>query len=180
MIKFDLFNLFIAAAALAVSAWAVALSLRTRKADSFARLYDELNSPSFGAAMERVGLWVDALAEQLKKKVSELSEGEIRLAYRKYLQSLSEAGEITKRDELEAARRTIKAWCIKCLLFREAHDLSAAHLGALITPDRAALMLRVFAMTREQADYWKKLPHDPTSRTCSDEPYFARLERAVR
>ena len=103
----------------------------------------------------------------MNKKVGELTEADVRRAYRDHLQPLMELGTNTKHDPLEGARRIVKAWFIKCLLFREARDLSADQLSALITRDRATLMLQVISMTREQTDLWKRLPHDPTSRNSS-------------
>ena len=173
----NLLNSLIALFAFGLSIFVYLLSRRRRQADSFAKLYDEYNTPSFGAHMECIGKWAYELSREKEKDINELSESDIRFKYREHLEALSRAGKNTKDDSLESARRTVKAWFIKCLLYSEARDLSGKHLRALITCDRAAMMFRVFAMTREQTDVWKRLPHVSTSRNSSDEPYFVRLER---
>lgn len=162
--------------ALGISIYTAMRSRRTRQGDSFAKLYDEFNTSSFGAEIERIGEWTTALLTP-GDVTGQPSESDVRRAYRDCYQKLIDAKTGTKLDPLENARRTVKAWFIKCLLYYEARDLSANQLNALITPDRTALMLRVFSMTREQTDVWKRLSHDPTSRNSSDEQYFARLER---
>lgn len=167
---------------LGISIVAVTLSLigffigrNIRRADSFAKLYDELNTRSFGMAMERLGEWIAECAVKLGKARGDLTESEIRSEYRNYLEQLVKNEKVTKEDELEAARRTVKAWFIKCLLFYYAADLTLKQLRHLVTKDRAQLMWGSFFMTREQTDVWNRRSHDPASRFSSDEQYFTGL-----
>ena len=164
--------------AIALSAVAIYISVKTRKADAFARLYDELNTRSFGVAMESVGEWVAQCAVEVGRPRDEMTEADIRGHYRIYLEALPDNHKITKKDDLESARRTVKAWFIKCWLFHKVGDLTRPQLDHLVTDDRTELMWFSFFMTREQTDVWKRRPHDPTSRSSSDEKYFTGLADA--
>src|SRR5687768_1158961 len=124
-------NLAVAVLALGASAWAVALTLRVRQADSFAKLYDEYNSEEFGASLESIAEWVRSVASDLNKDPDALSEADVRLAYRAHLSPMLAAGKNTKHDPLERSRRAVKAWFVKCLLYHEGKDVSANHLRAL-------------------------------------------------
>jgi hypothetical protein len=176
-------SLVVSLAAFAVSYFAWRESRRVRSADSFAKLYDEFNSVSFGRNMESLGNWLDGTALELGKIARDLSSEETRAAYRSHLERLRGSttkadgvGSNTKNDEVEQARRTVKAWFIKCLHYHEAHDITETHVRALITPSRWSLMLRVIDMTREQDAFWKGPSYDGQ---CSDDAYFERLERLV-
>lgn len=170
------FNFAIALCAFAVSFIALARSSRIRKADSFAKLYDECNSHTFGAAMESIGNWVVSTTTN-RHGATPSSEAEVRIAYRCYLDALIQQGSNTKNDELEGARRMVKAWFIKCLLIHESGDLTRRQLFDLIPTGRTLIMWNAFYMTREQTDVWSKLPHNPESRNSTDETYFQRLEK---
>lgn len=171
------FVIVISASALVVSLIALTRSNRTRRADSFAKLYDEYNSSPFGAEIERIGRWLDEVCMDNQKERQHLTESEVRRAYRNYYEPIYNTRDNTKGDPLENARRIAKAWFIKCYLYRKAGDLSIKHFQALLPRDRADLMFRVFQMTREQTDVWMGISHDPKSRNSSDEQYFIPLER---
>lgn len=174
----DSLKLFISVGAFAISIFALWRTNRIRSSDSFAKLYDEVNGPDFGVDMERIGKWINEISGKGIGARDKISSEDVRLAYRKYYETLyNDSKIITKDDPLERSRRNLKAWFIKCLLFYEGKDISRRHLQALITRDRAKLMRNVFDMTREQTDVWKGLSHQPQSRNSSDEPYFCRLER---
>jgi len=172
------FNFVIALCAFAVSIYALARSSRTRQADSFAKLYDECNSHTFGAAMECISNWVVSIPTN-QHSTALPGEAEVRIAYRSYLDVMVRQGSNTKNDELEGARRMVKAWFIKCLLIHESGDLTRGQLLALIPTGRVQIMRNAFHMTREQADVSRKLPHNPESRTSTDETYFERLEKIL-
>jgi len=171
-------GVIISVIAIMLSGVALYVSRNTSKSDRFATLYDELNAPSLGLAMERIGEWIDQCALEMGKPREQLTEADIRDQYRKHLRGVTVDQKITKRDDLESARRTVKAWFIKCCLFYEAGNLDRRQLGYLITDHHNELMWYSFFMTREQADWWKKQGHNPTSRSSSHEPFFKRLADA--
>lgn len=166
-------SLVVSLIAVTVSVVSLYFAAKSRKSDSFAKLYDELNTTSFGVAMERIAEWISDRAASREIDRRELAEADIRRDYRYHLQETDNAA--ATQDELEAARRTVKAWFIKCLLFFEAKDLTREQLGHLVTNDRAQLMWETFFMTREKMDVWSRQPFNPASRFSSDEPYFARF-----
>lgn len=155
---------------------------RARRADRFASLYDELNTSEFGEDMETVGKWLDAVARAAATSREQLSDSDIQKAYRIFLDQLPTVEgnrDNSKKEPVERARRRVKSWYIKCLLYRDADDLSKKQLLTLISRDRASLMLQVFSMTRGQAAFWKKPTGVPSSAATSDVPYFLRLQKLV-
>jgi hypothetical protein len=173
-------SVFIAMVAVLFAALTVWRTEKSRKADSFANLYDEFNKLSFSKEMRIISKWVEEVAKEAKKEVNGISEADIQLAYWDYLLPIYESGDSVLDDDKDNARRNIKAWFIKCLLLKKAHDLSKNQLKALITSDRAVFMLRIFAMTRAQTFVWKKLKHDAHPSLCSDQPYFDELNKIFR
>lgn len=168
-------SLIVAISALVTSIYALARSNQIRHADSFAKLYDEINGADLGAAMECIANWARAISTSQSAELP--GRVEVCRAYRIHLEALIREGMNTKTDELEHARRRLKAWFIKCLLIHESRDLTRRQLVELIPTARVQVMRIAFNMTREQTDVWRKLPHDPNSRTSTDESYFERLER---
>lgn len=152
---------------------------RTRRADRFASLYDEVNASAFGEDMEAIGQWVDSVAREAGINREALSDGQILGAYRAFVEKSRAAGLNTKHHPLERARRNVKSWYIKCLLYFEADDLEEKHFFALITRDRASLMLQVFSMTRGQTAAWKLASGATTTIASSDSVYFEPLEFIV-
>jgi hypothetical protein len=179
MNEFQLYTLVISLVALTVSVLSLYRSYSTRTADQFAKLYDEYNKADFGARLESVGEWLSTVASRSDVTRDRLTEEIVRGNYRAHLDELRQKGINTKTDPLEEARRYIKAFYIKLLLYHEAKEISLSHYRVFATPDRVHLMRCIFHMTREQTDWWK-FPHEapkPLSRNSTDEPYFARIEK---
>jgi hypothetical protein len=154
-------------------------SVRTRRADRFASLYDEVNENAFGEDMETVGLWIDTVAHDAGIGRDSLTDDQLRIAYRQFIEQIRRDGGNTKRHPLERARRNVKTWYIKCLLFFRADDLEEDQLFALITQDRASLMLFVFSMTRGQTAAWKVAGGMAGTTASSDAIYFEPLDQLV-
>ena len=182
MINFKLFSLLFSFTAFCLSILALYQSFKSRQADRFAKLYDEFNTSTFGADMECIGEWLGKLACSLKRERDKLGDHDVQKAYWIYLQDLRKKGENTKTDPLEKARRSIKAFHIKCLLYKDGRDISRAKYKALITHDRALLIQNVIYMTRAQTFWWKypNQPLDLLARISSDEPHFKRIESKIR
>lgn len=178
MNAFEFWSLTISIVAFGVSALSFYQSRSTRKSDYFAKLYDEYNTSEFGSRMECIGEWLSTIAAKFGVTRDVLTEDQIRQHYREYLDLLRQKGVNTKKDPLEEARRSIKAFYIKLLLYYEAREISLTHYRTFVTRDRAHLMHCVFHMTREQSDWWKfaNVPRQPLSRNSTDETYFSRIE----
>jgi len=178
MIDFQLSSWVISIVALSISLLSLYRSYSTRKRDHFAKLYDEYNTPEFGARLECVGEWLSSVAAGKGVQRDGLTEELVRQNYRNHLDNLRQKGVNTKTDPIEEARRGIKAFYIKLLLYYEAQEISLPHYRVFATPDRVHLMQCIFHMTREQTDWWKfpNEPRRPSSRNSTDEPYFARIE----
>lgn len=147
-----------------------------RQADRFAALYDELNRSDFGDAMEQVAWWLSGAAANTKVKRELLTDQEIQSAYRQSLEKFPSGPMSDLARDVERARRRLKSWYIKCLLYMRADDLTERQLFDLVTKDRAILMLQVFSMTRAKAAFWKQLPDASNKDASSDEDYFFALE----
>jgi hypothetical protein len=176
---FQLLSLGISLVALALSVLSVYRSFSTRRADHFAKLWDEYNTAEFGTRMECVGEWLSAVAATAGMQRQGLTEELVRENYRNYLDQLRQKGVNTKSDPVEDGRRSIKAFYVKLLVYYEGGDISLDHYRVFATPDRVHLMKCIFNMTREQTDWWKFAgePRKPLSRNSSDEPFFNRIER---
>lgn len=149
----------------------------SRQAAKFTELATEFGTTALGKSMETVGAWVVSV----RPRSDTLRSSHVFAAYSRHLEELDRQALNTKDDTLEAARRTVKTWFLKCLKSRESDQLSALDFEQLVSRDRAAMLLNVAVMTRAQTEWWQiKEGRPPEKRGSTDEPDFQKLESFIK
>lgn len=123
---------------------------RARQAMTQSQISTEFGTLALGRAMETISAWV----VQVRAKATGGHPTRLFDAYVSYLSDLDQREINTKDDQLEAARRAVKSWFLKCLASRETDQLPPLGFEQLVSRDRAAIMLYVIVMTRAQTEWW--------------------------
>jgi hypothetical protein len=108
-------GLGISALAFVLAGSSAMFARRVRQAETFSKLYDQLNTTDFGQHMRQVGRWRDGLRGQIGNREPGMAAA--MLAYRQHLDATFPMRSMAdKIDPLDDARRILKAWFLKCYL----------------------------------------------------------------